>query len=386
MKVRGFFNTESKQTPHQVDLPPDLVYLNDAIALKKQKVSDNYSAFMTEILSDAQTAAAVLIVAKQAVFSLSIAPFAAGILPAVMLCAAVPAILSLASEIKKDNKDLEILNTIHRKYVETEDETILQSSKLFVKMHAPHHDVEEGQAPKRSNAPVVLKYHDMKPSIRALIEEGETMSSFGRKSLRDFMSRAALYSVPEKIGGTLKTIFNAFSLSIRACTVEAGKTLRTVGRGLKEIWLLGTRDRRDALSNMYTPTLYEAALALKAKGEGHMDKVDEVEVEAQIFNKDSIIHMRKLHTLQMDIRNNTSQRFVTAGGTMACLSFVSLALLQAGIKIASGQYVEAAGYIGLSAMLSVPSLRVLSERLRELAENDRDQDIRVATKLAKLGL
>ena len=141
------------------------------------------------------------------------------------------------------------------------------------------------------------------------------------------------------------------------------------------------------MSNLYTPTLYEAMIAVKAKGEGHMDKVNgAVEVEAQIFNKDSMIHIRKLHTLQMDIRNNTSQRFVTAGGTMACLSFVSLALLQAGIKIASGQYIEAAGYLGFSAMLSVPSLRVLSERLNELAENDRDQDIRVATKLAKLGL
>jgi hypothetical protein len=398
--------------PSYVDLE-DYKYLRRAITLKEKKVQENYSALITEFMSDAQTAAAVFLIANKALFTLSLAPFAGGILPVVMLCAAVPAVLSLVSEIKKDNKDLQILQKIDAKFKETEDEDILANTKIFVKMHAPHHylDAEdaakeglekddskaqpEGLAkPAKAVAPVKVKYHDMKPSIRMLIEENETVVGFSRKSLKALFSRQALYTLPEKAGFVLSSVFNAFALSIRACTVDVGQTLRSTGRGFKEVGILIGRDRSAALGTLFSPTLYESLVNVKNRTDDvssarlgrYQEKLAEGQTETPIFNKDSMIHIRKLHTLQLDLRNNTKQRFVTAGGAMACFSFVSLAMLQAGVNAMSGRYVEAAAYVGLSAMLSVPALRVLCERLTELAENDRDSDVQMAMRLAKLGL
>lgn len=361
---------------------PDLAYLDHAIELKSQKVTENYGAFITEALSDAPTAIAFVYSAQQAIIGLTLAPFTGGILPVIMMCAAVPAVLSLVSEIQKDNKDLRILKKIRSKYEETGDESILEGTRLFVRMHGPKSGVAS-HGGHGAISPVRLNYHDMNAAIREMIEEKESMVHFSRESLKALMSRQALYSVKEKAKFTLSTVFNAFSLSVKACTVQRRETWGSTKRGLKEVWALATRDRSHALSNMFAATMYESYLHVKAKGDEQILKAMN---GREGLGSDAASHLRKLHTLQLDIRNNSQQRFVTAGGTLASVAFVSLALIHGGLSLMTGRYVEAASHIGLSALLAVPAMRVLSDRLSELSENERDQDVQVAARLAKLGL
>lgn len=371
-------------TPVIKPVLPDLAYLDQAITLKSQKVTENYGAFITEALSDAPTAIAVVYSAQQAIIGLSLAPFTGGILPVIMMCAAVPAVLSLVSEIQKDNKDLRILKKIRSKYDETGDEQILEGTRLFVRMHAPKTQ-NAGQGGHGVASPVRLNYHDMNATIRDMIEEKQSMFHFSRESLNNLMSRQSLYSAKDKAKFALSTVFNAFSLSIKACTVQRRETWESTKRGLREVWTLATRDRSHALSNMFAATMYESYLHVKAKGDEQVLKAMG-ERGADELGNDAAAHLRKLHTLQLDIRNNSQQRFVTAGGTFASVAFVSLALIHAGVSLMSGRYVEAASHLGLSALLAVPAMRVLSDRLCELSENERDQHVQVAARLAKLGL
>lgn len=367
----------------------NLKYLDAAILLKSEKVKENNAAMVTELLSDAQTAVAVLMVAKAAVTGLSLAPFAAGIVPVMMLTAAVPAVLSLVSEIKKDNKDLRILQAIRDKYDRTADEGILDRTRLFVKMHAPHHDIDgelARQGPPKKRVPVKLHYRNMDPDIRKLIEQKENAAD-SAFSLKHIFAKENFKNLPAKGKWLVGAIFNAYALSLKVCTIEAPKTYSSVKTGLTEVWRVAGRDRKALSTTIMTPTLYESLRHMKWRQEELApNDVTDIETESPIFNKDSKLHIRKLHTLQLDIRNNAKQRAVTAVGTTAVASFVTLALWQSAASFMAGNPVQGASYLMMSALLSMPSLRVLSDRLSELSENDRDKEIQLATRMAKHGI
>lgn len=365
----------------------DYAYLKAAVALKEEKVKENNSAIITEILSDAQTAVAAFVVAKNALIAFSLAPIGAGLLPIVMLGAAVPAVLSLVSEIKKDKKDLRVLQAMKNRYEETKDEELLKQGRIFVKIHAPHTDIDEEMAtkgPVRRKMPVKLQYRNLHPSIRSIIEEREKDEA--PITLKDVFKKSNFQNLPQKAGWALKSVFNSYALSIRLCTIDAKKTYASVSKGLSETWRVARKDRKALIANMMTPTLYESLLHLKQKKEQAPGDFEEIETESPIFNQDSKLHIRRLHTIQLAMRNNAKQRGVTAVGTAAVASFVSLALLQSAVNFAAGNVVQGASYLMMSALLSVPSLKVLSDRLSELSENERDHDIRLATRMAKHGL
>lgn len=373
-------------------VPHDYLYLNAAIKLKREKVAENNAAMITELLSDAQTAVASLIVAKNALVALSLAPFVAGALPLIMLTAAVPAVLSLVSEIKKDNKDLRILEAIKTKYDESQDIDILKETRLLVKMHCPHHDIDAELAEKgivTKKVPVKMQYRDMNPAIRSIVEEREKSDKVTppvKERLKSAFEGISTASIATKSRWALGAVFNAYALSIKVCTVQLPKTISSVKEGLSEVWRLVSQDRAAVYTTMTTPTLYESLQQLRQRKEqGHSIEV-EGDAEQPIFNKDSLLHIRKLHTMQLDIRNNAKQRAVTAVGTTAVFSFVSLAVLQSALSFASGNVVQGTAYLMTSALLSVPSLRVLSDRLNELAENDRDQDLKLVNRMARHGL
>jgi hypothetical protein len=365
----------------------DYAYLKAAVALKEEKVKENNSAIITEVLSDAQTAVAAFVVVKQALFAFSLAPVASGLLPIVMLGAAVPAVLSLVSEIKKDKKDLRVLQAMKDRYEETQDEDLLKEGRIFIKIHAPHTDIDEEMAAKgpiRRKMPVKLQYRNIHPTIRTIIEKREKDEvAF---SLKDVFKKSNFEDITGKLKWALKSVFNSYALSLKLCTIDLAKTYASVSKGLSETWRVARKDRKSLFSNIMTPTLYESLVHLKEKKENAHGDFGEIEAESPIFNQDSKLHIRRLHTIQLAMRNNAKQRGVTAVGTAAVASFVTLALLQSAVNFAAGNVVQGTSYLMMSALLSVPSLKVLSDRLTELSENERDHDIRLATKMAKHGL
>ena len=341
--------------------------LKQAVRLKEEKVRDNHSALITETLSDSQAAYELGVSAFRIAFSLAPGPVSKSIVSGLRVIAALPVISSLVAESRKDKKDLMILNKILSAYEQSDDEQILESTRLFVKLHSAQDEHDEGQF---NISDVRLIYNQMPEHVLTLIENAKLEAGQERCWPKEISPRV----IANLSRFALKSVFNAFSLAIKSCSVDAKNTVKIIGGALGDVKRLFTTDLKSVWDQARSHTLYEGKQRLYSDLY-HAGNLGSDDLKS-LFNP-HVKLARSIHPLQDELRSNARMRIGTGVGILACSSFISLALINAGIALSVAAPGAALGYLGFSALLSVPPLRVLCERQQELRKLGEDKTLQI---------
>jgi len=346
--------------------------LTQAVNVKKQKVIDNRSALITEGLADAPVLAGAGGAALKLALGLSPGPLSKSIVSGLMLLSAVPVVWSLLAESKKDAEDYRILKGILNAYEASGDEDVLNSTQLFVKLHSTP-AADENTLPTIRE--VRLMYNKIPPHILELMKAQPQPSSYEKGYEKGYEKAPSIGAALSQLPGfALTSVFNAFALSVKSCTTELLPTIRTIGKAWGDVVRLASGDLKRVWQQARGKTLLETKNELfQALWNAPFTNSDDV---STLMNP----HMQlaeSLHPLQDELRSNARMRLGTAMGVVSCTSFISLALANGAMAASAGNFGAAAGYIGLSALLSVPPLRVLSERQSELAQIDQDRTMQI---------
>jgi hypothetical protein len=339
--MKTFVSTGSVEKMH--------VALSNVTKIKKSKIKDNQAAVLTESLSNLPAASSITFNIVQHAFKHAPALGGKGIVSLLMLAAATPIFWSLLAEDKKDREDYKILKAILEAYDKTQDPNILKSTQLFVKLHG---------VPCEKNpddfiiSEVNLMHNDMPPHIAKLI--------------KDVREKATNKNAKEGLNVKHLGLF----LLIRSCTSEAKHTLNSFKYALYDVKTLFTKDFKRVWLRATYPIIEE-------DGKKVLSALNRQEDQTELCEKKSSELVSKFNTLQYDLKTNAKMRLGTGLGFIAASCFISLACLNTILASTAGDYTGALGYLGLSAFLSVPSLRVLSERQTELAEIDHDKTLRM---------
>ena len=306
-----------------------------------------------------------------------------------MLGLAIPGFKSLLSEYHADAKDLKTLMKIKGAYNHSGNPKILHDSKMIVRIMGSHiDDIDYDEVDSFSSVRIQHgKYSDyLKKQLEKPATEEQAKGLNPANSQNPFQYGA---NQGLNIGRT----------AIHVCITDLPNTLRHLKNGFKDVLELMPPQRlykrwQKATNQKENPTLLELHRQ-KLERENQLIQASKelgFEIPEELKNRDLenvtdpqyLKALRKMHRVEVNLREVGQQRVVTATGLSLDTGFMTAAFGTSIVQALTGQFLQAALNMG-SAILSLVPVRTLAERQHDLALKDKDTAIEAARQSLDLG-